>query len=111
MIEQHEVDADAVVARNFERRIHIAEELRVDAEGQVPVVVDDSRPAVAEQEPTDDDEAEARDGCEVASDRFAPGDDAEMRSPDARAEIEPVEDRAAVSRPRIVDPVNECVGS
>ena len=97
MIEQHEIERDAVRGGDLERGVEILEEVGIEAGRQIAIVVDDAGAAVAEHEPADDAEAEAGHVGEVALDRGAPRGDAEMRPPHVGAEVEPVEDRVPPS--------------
>jgi hypothetical protein len=107
VIEQHQVDADVGIARDLEPGIQVRKELLVESGRKAPVVVRDSRAAVAEHKPARDDEAETGHVIEVARDRVAPCRDAEVRSPHVGTEVQPVEDRLPVGGPGIVHAVNK----
>jgi hypothetical protein len=81
--------------------------LLVEPGRQTPIVVDDTRAAVAEDEPPRDDEAQSRHVAEIARDRFAACRHAEVGTPDIDAEVQAVENGLAVSGPGIVHTVNE----
>src|ERR1051325_18109 len=107
MIQENEVDADLCLARNFERSVDVREEPIVKTSRQSAIVVGDARPSIAEHEPSRDGEAETRDVVEIARNGVATRGHAQVRSPDVGAEVETVEDRAAIRGPGVVDTVHE----
>src|SRR5262245_23217352 len=102
MIEEHEIEPDLNSGGDFEGSVEIGEKVGVHPNGRSTIVVHDPRATVAKDEPARDREPEPCHPDEIARDRVAARRDAEMRPPDIGAEIETVEDRPAVGRPRVV---------
>ena len=107
MIEQHQIETDVVRGGNLEAGVEILEEVGIEARRQVAIVVHDAGAAVAEDEPADHPQTQARHLGEVALDRGAACGDAEVRAPHVGAEVEAVEAAPAVGGPRVVAPVRE----
>ena len=102
VIEENQGETHVHAPCDFTGRVEIGKEMRIDAGRQAPVVVHDAGAAVGEDEPAHDAEAHRRHRGKVLFDRGAARRDAEVRAPDIRAEVQPVVDRRAVGRPRVV---------
>src|SRR5687768_7192589 len=107
MIEQDKREANPRTGCHLARGIEIGEEVRINSNGEAPVVIDNAGAAVGKHEPAGDAEAERGHLREITLDRQPARGDAEVRSPDVRAEIETVVDGRAVGRPRVIAAVPE----
>jgi hypothetical protein len=107
MVEQDEVERNAARRRDFKRGIEVGEEVHIEAGRQIPLVVDDAGPAIAEHEPSHDVQPQARHLVEIPFDGDPARRHAQMRPPHVGAEVEPVEDCLAVRGPWVVAPMRE----
>src|SRR6185503_9302659 len=96
MIEEHKHDLHVRAADDLECSVDVVEKLLVEAGGKTAIVVDNSRSAVAEDEPSRHHEPERRHIREVASDGVTPCGHAKMRSPDVSAEVQTVKNSLAI---------------
>jgi len=78
VIEEHEIEPDARVPRNLERRVDVGEEMRIGSLWQPSIVVGDAASAVSEDEPPHHREAERGHARKVSRDRGTPRRNAEM---------------------------------